>query len=336
MITKEPPVYDISHWKDVSDFNAIRPRPLLIITKATEDVSFVDGDFVRFMQGIKDAGIHRGCYHFHRKAFDGGRQAEHFIRVVENHIDDKTLLILDVEEGDEEASSLWEWFETVRRRFPNNRLMLYSSRRILDTIGMTFAERVYFRFIPTWIAGYPFFPDDFQTIPNFYVPDPTRFGTPWLWQYSEKGQIEGIIGDVDLNWIDPILIGELGEPPDPLPPTTGDNMYFKASTTINIRSSAGVTSTNDLGTFNLLANDIVEVEVDPVIIGSATWRKIRKIWRNDQPVTFAFSPSNEYWCAERVGTTTPLVPTNYLPPVTARHIVEVWVDNVMVFKQELS
>jgi GH25 family lysozyme M1 (1,4-beta-N-acetylmuramidase) len=336
MITKEPPVYDISHWKDVSDFNAIRPRPLLIITKATEDVSFVDGDFVRFMQGIKDAGIHRGCYHFHRKAYDGGRQAEHFIRTIEGHIDDNTILALDVEEGGEVASSLWEWFEVVRKRFPNNLLMLYSAKRILNPIVMTAGEKEYFKKIPTWVAGYPFFPDLFSTIPADYIPDSTKYGKPWLWQYSEKGQIEGIVGDVDLNLIYPELIQVLGEPPDPLPPTTGDTMYFKASTTVNIRSSAGVTTTNDLGTFNLLANDIVEVEPDPVIIGTTTWRKIRKIWRNDQPVTFAFSPSNEYWCAERVGTTTPLVLTNYIPPVTARHIVEVWVDNVMVFKQELT
>lgn len=335
MIIKEPAVYDISHWKDVPNFNLIRPRPLLILTKATEDVSFVDGDFVRFMKGIKDAGIHRGCYHFHRKGFDGGKQAEHFIRTIDPHIDDKTILALDVEEGNEDASSLWEWFETVKQKYPRNILMLYSSRRILDTIGMTFAERVYFRMIPTWIAGYPFEPDLYTTIPNFYVPDPTRFGTPWLWQYSEKGQIEGIIGDVDLNVIDPILIKELGEPPDPVPPT-GEPMYFKATTTVNIRSSAGVTTTNDLGSFNLLTNDIVEVEPDGVVIGSGLWRKIRKIWRNDQPVTFAPSPTQEYWCAESVGTTIYLVVTNYVPPVTARHVVEVWIDSVLVYRQELT
>ena len=232
MIIKSPPVYDISHWKIVKDFSSINPRPILILTKATECYpgtpfnNITDPKFVEYFSGMKAAGIARGAFHFFRKAYNALKQAEHFVNVVKPHITDKDILVLDVEEGGEKASQLWAWFHYVRSAFPNNICMSYSRKSVLDLIVMTQAEKDYFKQIPVWTAGYPYFVDLFTSVPFFYVPDQTRFGHVWLWQYSETGTVEGIQGAVDLNWIDPIfyeLIKGAGE----TPPPTGEIIMWK-------------------------------------------------------------------------------------------------------------
>ena len=223
MKIKSPPVYDISWYKEVPDFALVSPRPLLFITKATEGTSYVDSKFARFFSGMAGIGVARGCYHFHRKASDAILQAQNFINTVRRHVTDKDILILDVEEGGETAAQLQKWFETVRNAFPNNLLMIYSRKNILDSIAMTVAQKTFFRAIPVWIAGYPLFPDLWNS-PVGYIPDSTRWGDVWLWQYSDKGAVTGIKGSVDLNWINPIFAATIEPIVQPPPPITGVTM----------------------------------------------------------------------------------------------------------------
>jgi len=221
VIIKEPPVYDISHWKIIKDFSAINPRPVLMLTKATECYpgtpfnNITDPLFAEYFAGMKAAGIARGAFHFFRKAYSALKQAEHFVNVVKPHITDKDILMLDVEEGGEKASQLWAWFHYVRSAFPNNICMLYSRKSVLDLIVMTQSERDYFKQIPVWTSGYPDNPDLLPSVPSWYIPDQTRWGQVLLWQYSEKGAVEGIVGAVDLNWMSPALQVILGDIPKP-------------------------------------------------------------------------------------------------------------------------
>jgi hypothetical protein len=228
MIIKAPPCYDISHWKEVPDFKLVDPKPLVFITKATEGLSLVDDKFVRFASGMMEIGCIRGFFHFNRKAYDGKKQAEHFLTTLAKiDILPTDLLILDIEEGGERASQLWAWHDTVARAYPNIRVN-YSRKNILDPIPMimaalgmqpnhvlneipmTMAEREYFRKIWTWTAGYPYFPDLFASVPSGYIPDQTKWGPVGLWQYSAHGAVTGIIGDVDLNWISPAFQAQIG------------------------------------------------------------------------------------------------------------------------------
>jgi hypothetical protein len=173
---------------------------------------------------------------------------------------------------------------------------------VLNAIPMTMAERAYFKEIPTWPAGYPFNPDIYRTIPSFYVPDQTRWGEPWLWQYSDKGSVKGISNEVDLNLGLPKLIAWLGnepmpnpEPiPDPEPPTGEpmDALLFGEVITdgLNIRPVAGTTE-NPIG--RLIKGDLVEASGEV-----AGWWKLTKITRADQsvalprPVCYAYEGLN--------------------------------------------
>jgi len=217
MNIKTPACYDVSHWKEITDFTKVDPKPLLFITKASEGISLVDEKFNRFASGMMEIECLRGFYHFNRKLYGGKQQAEHFLNVISKQdILSTDLLILDVEEGGEKISQLWVWFELVRKAYPDNLLMLYSRKNILDPIVMTAGEKEYFKDIWTWTAGYPWFPDLYSVCPSGYIPDQSKFGPVGLWQYSSHGRVEGItteLGkptDVDLNWINPIFAAQLG------------------------------------------------------------------------------------------------------------------------------
>jgi lysozyme len=282
MIIKHPACYDISHWKEVADFNAISPRPVLMITKATEGTNLIDGKFVRFFNGMKAAGYYRGAYHFFRKAVGANAQALFFCNFIEPHIDHATILILDVEEEGVEASMMWAWFEVVKRIYPYNLIMLYGRAEQLDRILMTTPEKEYFKRIPTWAAGYPFLPDNYTSIPAFYVPDQGKYGKPWLWQYSESGSVFGIQGAVDLNWISPelqkVLVTEtLPTPEEP----TGETMQGKVLKLTNIRALKTQFS-SDMG--DLLAGDIVQWSIEATGSDGLVWMTLTSATRNGVPV----------------------------------------------------
>ena len=235
MIIKEPASIDVSRYRIIPDWTVLAPPIYLGITKATQGVSYVDPTFGTHIQGMQQAGIHRGMYHYHEKARPPVDQARHFCNTIRPYVTEEDLLILDVEEGDETAAQLKAWFEEVMRKFPDNLLFIYSRKNILDSvpmflrplaarflehpldaIPMSIAERTFFRKnVKTWTAGYPNNPDLFNSVPSFYIPDQTKWGPVWLWQYTEKGQV-GASEGVDCNWVAPELIAMLGpvsEPP---------------------------------------------------------------------------------------------------------------------------
>lgn len=213
--------YDISHYKIVKDFRLINPKPAILITKATEGhpgstYNHTDSTFVNYFDSMMDIGVVRGAYHFFRKSLNPYKQAEHFLNTISKVDILKTdILVLDVEEGGEKAPQLWAWCETIRKDFPNNRLWIYSRENILGLIPMTQSEKEYFKKIPIWTAGYPTPKADYylsEKVPTAYVPDQSRFGEVVMWQYTSKGEVSGIVGGVDLNWIDPKMYESLEYP----------------------------------------------------------------------------------------------------------------------------
>ena len=224
MIIKSPVCIDISHWKPVADFNAISPRPVLIITKATEHTSFVDSTFTTYFPKMKQAGYKRGVYHFFRKAYNATEQARHFCNTIRPYVTQDDILILDFEEGGEEASQLIAFLGYVRANFPASLIMNYSRQNIMNTIPMTAAQASVIREYPSWIAGYPSNPDYYSTFPAFYQPN-GNWGPVWLWQYTASGIVGGIPGETDCNWMHPDLVEQLGA--TTLPPEEGNAIMDK-------------------------------------------------------------------------------------------------------------
>lgn len=269
MIIKSPVSYDVSHWKEIPDFLAIEPKPLFFVTKASEaypntGYNHTDEKFIRFASGMMQLDCVRGFYHFFRVALDVKRQAEHFLSVISQiEILSSDVLILDMEEAGCKASQMWLFFETVKDEYPDNLIMLYSRKNLLDPISMTVAERDYFRKIKIWTAGYPYFPDLYSSVHAGYIPDRTKYGDTWLWQYSSHGEVKGIIGDVDLNWISPELKLYL----DMALPKKGDIMYIVATgKCINVNNKVWASVGGQvIGAFKL--NDNVAIDQEQIVSG---------------------------------------------------------------------
>lgn len=259
MIIKTPVSYDVSHWRPISDFASLNPFPYLVFTKATEAVTGIDETFIPNFADLKQDGIHRGAYHFFRKFYDAAKQAQHFCNTVAPYITDKDILALDVEEGGEKAAQLQTWFEYVQAKFPHNLMMIYSRKNILDPIEMNAAQKEFFKKIKVWTSGYPYHPDAYSSVPVYYIPDQSRWGPVWMWQYTDHGQVEGGGAEgLDCNWVSHELAAYLGPAPSLPPPTEGETMYtcqVKASATpyVNIRQAASATSA-DIG--NVYPGDI--------------------------------------------------------------------------------
>lgn len=314
MLIKQPVCYDVSHWKEIPDFNALNPRPVLMITKATECYpgapfnNTTDPTFGTYMTGMRRAGIRRGAFHFFRRQYDALRQAKHFVGVVSQYITPDDILALDFEEGGETAAQLLIFLEYVRYSFPMNIIMNYSRANIMNNIQMTAAQRERMTGYPSWVAGYPYDPDQYEAVPSFYVPDPSRWGVVWLWQYTDRASVDGISGGVDANWMHSTLQKLIG---GDMPSQDGEpmsNWYrVNASVGLNIRKGPG-TNYQDLG--DLLRDDVVEsVQVQ------SGWHRIVRWFRGTTEQTLPDPDSS--WCAGAYLTaTTPPVeePTEPEPP----------------------
>lgn len=280
MIVKEPIGIDVSRYRVIADFAALNPRPYLIITKATEGLSYVDPTFVPHMTGIHAEGYHGGCYHFFRKAYDPIKQAQHFCNTIRPYVTKKDLLILDVEEGGETAAQLQKFLAELLRQFPapDNMVLLYSNKVTLDPIPMTAVEKTFFRQINIWAAGYPANPDLYPVIPEGYKPTRDKYGPTIMWQYADNGLINGVLPpSVDCNLLAPELITYLGATiPPPEPPTGATMSSYFVKATMNIRANHS-TSSADIG--DVLVDSVVTGDV-VTVTATDRWLKLSQIWRN--------------------------------------------------------
>jgi GH25 family lysozyme M1 (1,4-beta-N-acetylmuramidase) len=208
---KLPACYDTSYYEYIVDFAKVSPRPAFVCTKATEGSTIRDSKFLTYWADLKQDGIRRSCYHFHRKAVTASLQAANFINTVKagGGATAQDYFVLDIEEGGETPAQIIAWLDQVEASFSNT-IMLYSTTYLLNELAKkcTAAQLTRLKKYPLWIAWYPYFPDDFTELPASYYPP--ALGPVWMWQYSENAIVNGITGEVDANWIAPVFRAILG------------------------------------------------------------------------------------------------------------------------------
>ena len=334
-----PACYDVSHWITPITWEALSPKPLFMFTKATESTNYKDPTFPEYFTKMRDiVGCLRGAYHFFRKSTNPVQQANWFVDYITPYINDNDVLVLDFEEGGETASQLWAFLDQVRKRCPNNLLMIYSRKNLFDPIVMTESEKTFFKAIPTWPAGYSTTPaPSYDTIPAQYIPDQTKWGESWCWQYTTSGHPAGTVSDIDCNVMTAKFIewvnSKLGTPVDP--PPTGETMQglvLETGSTIDINIRTAPTSTApDVG--DLFAGDVIDYDRKQyVTTGSflGDWYHITKVTRVGGSI---LTPGLvDWWCWGK--NIKELVVTPPPPPTT--HTVDVYIDDVLVSHTELD
>jgi len=184
---------DISHWQGIVDFNKLKASGIkfVIIKAGGSDAKkpYKDKKFEEYYKAAKSAGLDVGCYYFVGKDCismeKGVEYALHFIELIKGKIFEYPVF-MDVESQDKKyktgiTQSIIGFCSTME--LYNYYVGVYAS----DISG--FKERINYDQIKqydTWVARYGVNPR--------YIKD---YG---IWQYSSKGRISGIIGNVDLDY----------------------------------------------------------------------------------------------------------------------------------------
>ena len=181
---------DVSHhqgriaWEDVAEAEID-----FVFIKATEGTDWVDPRGASNWRGAKAAGLRVGAYHYYLLCKTGGAQAEHFIDHVP--IDAGALPpVIDLEHA--QNCGLDQPVEEVRAEIS---VMISKLRRHYGKDPVLYTTNSFYRdWLQNAFPANQIWIRDIQKYPE--LPD----GRDWtIWQYSHRGRVAGIDGEVDLN-----------------------------------------------------------------------------------------------------------------------------------------
>lgn len=181
---------DVSQFQGEIDWNLVgnieEKYPIgFVVIRATAGNDKVDGQFKTNWLEAKKKKIIRGAYHYYRPNENSLEQAALFIKTVRLQKGDLPP-ILDIEKLPKEQSlanlklGLRRWLNAVEKHYKVKPIIYSGEKYYDDFLKEEFSDYLF------WIANY-----------NFYR---EKMEDHWLfWQFTEKGSISGIKGNVDVN-----------------------------------------------------------------------------------------------------------------------------------------
>lgn len=181
---------DVSHhngrinWKKVAENGNIK----FAYVKATEGTGYKDDRFVRNVREARKAGLEVGAYHFFTKAKSGKEQFEHFRNTVGHKHIGTLIPMVDVEDsgiGGMKVSSLRMELKTFCQLIKQE----YGRKPVIYTKSGIYNQCLIGEF------------DDYYIWISRYGRQPRlrNDGKYNIWQFTERGYVEGIGGYTDLN-----------------------------------------------------------------------------------------------------------------------------------------
>lgn len=182
--------FDVSEYQEKIDWKAIDKIdgefPLsFVFIRATAGNDRVDSRFDENWKAAKNHDFVRGAYHYYRPNENSLEQAELFIKTVKLHKGDFPP-VLDIEElpknqsVDSLKTGLKRWLKKVERHYGVKPIIYSGESYYNDFLKEEFKGYTF------WIANYNFFVENIKD--------------EWLiWQFTEKAEIPGIKGLVDIN-----------------------------------------------------------------------------------------------------------------------------------------
>jgi GH25 family lysozyme M1 (1,4-beta-N-acetylmuramidase) len=182
---------DISHWQGNVDWDrVVGAGKKFAIIKASEGVR-TDVNFRVNWSGAERVKIMRGAYHFFRSDFSSESQARYFSELLKVGWGELAPA-LDVEANYGNLSriaytqALRSWLQIVEQESGKKPIIYTSSSKWREYTDL-----------PTWASEYPLWVANYTTAPSPILP--SGWKKYYIWQYSKKGVVAGISGDVDLN-----------------------------------------------------------------------------------------------------------------------------------------
>jgi lysozyme len=197
---------DVSRWQGTAiDWEAVRDEGYRFAFVKVTDGSAYKRPFIdmgiRQAEGAKAAGLEVGYYHFaHPHNFgglvkDATDEAGYFLQTLEEFPKADFPLVLDLEDEKNPLTreDTARWVESFRSalREAGFEMMLYASKGYLARF---LPEHHVLGDLPLWLAYYP------KTFSMKRPPTSPAGWAAWdIWQYTDRGQVRGIAGNVDLN-----------------------------------------------------------------------------------------------------------------------------------------
>ena len=184
---------DVSHHNgDINWPQLVNEGIAFAYVKASEGVSHKDSNYKNNYSAAKLANIKVGTYHFYTFGLDGKEQANLFIKQAKVASDD-LIPVIDVEHSHYNKHS-WDKsyqmlvidelkkMEAVMFEYYGVRPIIYTNR---DCYKLYIKEH---------------FPENLIWMCNLYN-EPNITDNEWIiWQFSHSGRLNGLKGDVDLNY----------------------------------------------------------------------------------------------------------------------------------------
>ncbi len=165
--------------------------------RASDGRSYVDKHFAEYRAGCGGEGVRWGAYHLFRPNLSIAEQVEHFLSVVGDDIGDLPPC-LDLEiaplAGVDVGAVALEWLRAVEER---------TGQKPGVYLPPWYAYAQHFEKTPAladydlWVAEWLKYRDA-PTVPQPW----SSAGKTWrMWQHWNQGRVDGITGDVDLDWM---------------------------------------------------------------------------------------------------------------------------------------
>lgn len=187
---------DVSAYQADIDWQKVGVTKRFAFIKATEHLSYVDPKFIRnWEESAKVADFYRGAYHFYRPRASASLQANHFIdTLIKAGVSSKDLPpVIDAEVWDDAPplavyEGICQWCDLVSSKL-ECKPIVYTSPSFWSRIDGIEKLTTSHLFADLWIAHW-----------GVRLPSVPRHWDNWsFWQTSEKGTVDGIAGNVDLD-----------------------------------------------------------------------------------------------------------------------------------------
>lgn len=239
---------DVSKWDASPDWGVVAGNDYsFAIAKATEGVTYNDPTFPTNWQGIKDAGLVRGAYHYARPSNNTAEdEADHFLTCVNaaGGLDTGDLVALDMEDTNA-SGDLHDWTLTWLQRVERQvgfKPFFYSGTWYMRPHGLTGVDDL--AVYPLWFSLYNY---TFGKVPNA----PAKWNGIVIHQYSDKGKVPGVTANaVDLDYFDGTSLDDLRRYGNPGTVTPSDTYQVQPGDTWDSIAAQFGVGVGDLMTAN--------------------------------------------------------------------------------------
>lgn len=260
---------DVYEYDNISDYQALKDEGIsIIIQKATQGLYHNDSLLQYRYNTILNNGFKIGFYHFANNSGQPIAEAQHFLSQISGLHSD-TVLWLDIENQP-------NWTKEEAIDYVNKFVGYVQSQGY--KIGIYTGLSFYYEYldgnignVPIWLAS--------------YGKQPSQFPNTVSWQYTESGSLNGVIGDIDIDYFnDSIFTGTI---PTVELSTLGKQIQ-SLQYDLNLDYNAKLLTDGQVGTNTLLALQGIQ----PLLIKGSKSHVVE--WIQQKLVQYGYLKSGSY------------------------------------------